>query len=82
MKFKNCEIDDAGIKKLQELGAIITKSTQGVDSDVDIVSQELNQAQTQTLVDYIYEQVLVICGMPTMTKGGGHPHLIRVRRYS
>lgn len=70
LKFKNCEIDDAGIKKLQELGAIIVKSTQGVDSDVDIVSQELNQAQTQTLVDYIYEQVLVICGMPTTTKGG------------
>lgn len=70
LKFKNCEIDDTGIKRLRELGAIIVKSTQGVDSDVDIVSQELNQAQTQTLVDYIYEQVLVICGMPTTTKGG------------
>lgn len=70
LKFRNCEIDEDGIKKLQELGAIIVKSAQGVDSDVDIVSQELNQAQTQTLVDYIYEQVLVICGMPTTTKGG------------
>lgn len=70
LKFRNCEIDEDGIRKLQELGAIIVKSAQGVDSDVDIVSQELNQAQTQTLVDYIYEQVLVICGMPTTTKGG------------
>lgn len=70
LKFRNCEIDADGIKKLQELGALVIKSTQGVDSDVDIVSQELNQAQTQTLVDYIYEQVLVICGMPTTTKGG------------
>lgn len=70
LKFRNCEIDEDGIRKLQELGALVIKSTQGVDSDVDIVSQELNQAQTQTLVDYIYEQVLVICGMPTTTKGG------------
>ena len=70
LKFRNCEIDEDGIRKLQELGALVIKSTQGVDADVDIVSQELNQAQTQTLVDYIYEQVLVICGMPTTTKGG------------
>lgn len=70
LKFKNCEIDEDGVKKLRELGAIIVKSAQGMDSDVDIVSQELNQTQTQTLVDYLYEQVLVICGMPTTTKGG------------
>ncbi len=71
LKFKNCEIEDNTVKRLQEMGAIVIKTTQGgFDSDVDIVSQELNQQQTQTLVDYLYEQVLVICGMPTTTKGG------------
>lgn len=70
LKFKNCEIEDTTVAKLREMGAIVIKSIQGMDSDVDIVSQELNQTQVQTLVDYLYDQVLVICGMPTTTKGG------------
>lgn len=71
LKFKNCEVEDDTTKRLREMGAIVIKSSQGgLDSDVTIVSQELNQQQTQTLVDYLYEQVLVVCGMPTTTKGG------------
>lgn len=70
LKFKNCTIDETTVGKLHEMGAISIKSVEGLDSDVDIVSQELNQEQTQTVVDYLYEQVLVICGMPTTTKGG------------
>ena len=70
LKFKNCEIEDKDVSKIGKLGAIFIKSADGMDSDVDLVSQELNQEQTQTLVDYLYDQVLVICGMPTSTKGG------------
>lgn len=71
LKFKNCEVEDDTTKRLQEMGAIVIKTSQGgADSDVTIVSQELNQQQTQTLVDYLYDQVLVVCGMPTTTKGG------------
>lgn len=70
LKFKNCEIEDKDIPKIGQLGAIFIKALEGMDSDVDLVSQELNQEQTQTLVDYLYDQVLVICGMPTSTKGG------------
>lgn len=70
LKFKNCEIQDEDVKKIGKLGAIFIKNAEGLDSDVTIVSQELNQSQTQELVDYIYDQVLTICGMPTTTKGG------------
>lgn len=70
LKFVNCEVEEDTVRRLRELGAIVIKSIQGMQSDVDIVSQELNQQQTQTLVDYLYDQVLVICGMPTTTKGG------------
>ncbi len=70
LKFKNCEVEDKEVSKIGKLGAIFIKSTDGMDSDVDLISQELNQEQTQTLVDYLYDQVLVICGMPTTTKGG------------
>lgn len=70
LKFKNCEIDDTQIEKLARLGAIKIKSADGLDADVELISQELNQTQTQTYVDYLYEQALVICGLPTTTKGG------------
>ena len=73
LKFKNCDYDDTEqvVQKLQELGAIKIKSVDGVlDADVEIVAQELNQQQTQTLVDYLYDKILGICGMPTTTKGG------------
>lgn len=32
--------------------------------------EQLDQSQTQTLVDYLYSQVLTIVGMPSTTKGG------------
>ena len=70
LKFINCEVDEEKLTKLKQLGAIVIKSMDGVNADVGIVSQELNQTQTQTLVDYMYEQVLIICGMPSTTKGG------------
>ena len=70
IKFINCEIDVDKFKALKELGAIMIKSTDGLPADVQVMSQELNQQQTQTLVDYLYQQVLTICAMPTTTKGG------------
>lgn len=70
LKFKNCDIESEDVKKIGELGAIFIKNADGLDSDVTLVSQELNQSQIQELVDYLYEQVLTICGMPTTTKGG------------
>lgn len=70
LKFKNCDIDEKGIDSLARLGAIKIKSTDGLDADVELISQELNQTQTQTYVDYLYEQLLTICGLPSTTKGG------------
>ena len=71
LKFINCDIEEDTVEQLRKMGAIVLKSVNGLNSDVDIVSQELNQQQTQTLVDYLYDQVLYICGLPTTTKGGG-----------
>ena len=69
IKFVNCDIDEEGFKALKELGAIRVKSTDGNVADVSIVTQELNQMQTQTLVDYLYQTVLTICGMPNRNGG-------------
>lgn len=70
LKFINCEVDEEAVDKLRKMGAIVIKSHNGMVADVQLISQELNQSQTQTLVDYLYDQFLVICGMPTTTKGG------------
>ena len=69
VKFVNCDIDEEQFKALKDLGAIKVKSVDGSVADVSIVTQELNQVQTQTFVDYLYQTVLTICGMPSMSDG-------------
>ena len=69
IKFVNCDITSEDFEKLKDLGAIKVKSADGANADVDIVTNELNQMQTQTLVDYLYQTVLTICGMPSMSNG-------------
>ena len=70
MKFINCEIDKETFASLQQMGAISIKSTDGQSADVEILTQELNQGQTQTLVDHMYQTVLTICGMPNRNGNG------------
>lgn len=69
IKFVNCDIDEDQFKNLKEMGAIKVKSVDGTVADVSIVTQELNQMQTQTLVDYLYQTILTICGMPNRNGG-------------
>ena len=69
VKFVNCDIDEEQFKALKDLGAIKVKSIDGSAADVSIVTQELNQVQTQTLVDYLYQTVLTVCGMPNRNGG-------------
>ncbi|MCZ9311790.1 MAG: phage portal protein [Methanocorpusculum sp.] len=69
IKFVNCDITVDDFKELKDLGAIKVKSVDGQTADVDIVTNELNQDQTQTMVDYMYQTVLTICGMPNRNGG-------------
>lgn len=69
IKFVNCDITKEQYLEFLELGAIKVKSADGLNADVDLVTNELNQMQTQTLVDYLYQTVLTICGMPSMSNG-------------
>lgn len=69
IKFINCDISSDDFDKLKDMGAIKVKSIDGQQTDVDIVTNELNQMQTQTLVDYLYQTVLTVCGMPNRNGG-------------
>ena len=69
VKFINCDISKEDFEALKDLGAIKVKSTDGQNADVDIVTNELNQQQTQTLKEDIYKAILSICGLPSMSDG-------------
>lgn len=74
--FYNCELDqdkdgnDITPKQIRQSGALFLKSIGENKADLKEIVAELNQEQTQVLVDYLYEQILTICGMPSTTKGG------------
>jgi SPP1 family phage portal protein len=69
IKFINCDISKEDFIELKELGAIKVKSVDGANADVDMITNELNQGQSQTLVDYLYQTVLTICGIPNRNGG-------------
>ena len=64
MKFINVRIDKEQFEELKEMGAISFRSEPNCPADIDIVSAELNQQQVQTVVDHLYQMVLIICSMP------------------
>lgn len=70
MVFENCDITEELFNELKEQGAIKVKSDPGNPGKVYYLVEQLDQSQTQTFVDSMYERVLEICGMPSTTKGG------------
>ena len=55
---------------IRRMGIVPLKSTSDSKGDIKILSEELNQSQTQTLADHLYDQMLTICMMPSNRKGG------------
>lgn len=70
MLFHNVDITDEDFQKLREQGALkyndLDSSTQ---AEIKYLTAELNQTQTQTLVDHMYNAILTICGMPNRNNG-------------
>ena len=71
IKFINCDIDEETFKAMKELGAIKVQSNGQYTADVDIITSELNQDQTQTLVEDMYNKVLAIAGVPDRRASAG-----------
>lgn len=65
MVFKGVDIEDPDYKNLRQEGAIKVP----VDGDIKYLVQELNQSQSQTQVDDLYQNILSIVGMPSMSDG-------------
>lgn len=63
--LKGVDIDENDFKGLKEMGGLKIPP----DGDAYYLAQELNQSQSQTYVDYMYQTILVICGMPNRNGG-------------
>lgn len=69
LKFVNCDITKEEYLEFLELGAIKVKSHEGQPADVDMVSDELNQSQTQIAKDDAHSAIIEITGMPNRNGG-------------
>lgn len=69
MKFINCQIDEDQYKQFLQQGRIMVESRPGVNADVELITNKLDQSQTQTLKDDIYQAILTITGMPNRNGG-------------
>lgn len=70
MLFHNVDISSDDYKKLRQEGAIKFKDIDAqLKAEIKYLTAELNQTQTQTLIDHMYDTVLTICGMPNRNGG-------------
>lgn len=70
MLFHNVDISGDDFAKLRDEGAIKFKDIDSqYKAEIKYLTSELNQSQTQTLVDHLYNTVLTICGMPNRNGG-------------
>lgn len=70
MLFHNVDISSKDFADLKKDGALKFKDIDAtLKGEVKYLIEELNQQQTQTLVDHLYDTVLTICGMPNRNGG-------------
>lgn len=75
VKFVNCDIDEDTFNKMKMMGALVVKSNNGAENkaDVDVMSQELSQTESQVAKDDLWDNVLSISAIPNKegNNGGG-----------
>ena len=69
--FHNCDIDSEDFEQLKARGGIKTKSAPGIQGQIKILSEVLDQQQTQQLVDDLYQKMLTIAGVPDRKASAG-----------
>lgn len=70
MVFYNVDISAEDYDKLRQYGAIkVSDIDSQTKARIEYLAEQLNQTETQTLVDHLYDTVLTICGMPNRNGG-------------
>lgn len=71
-KFVNCEIDEETFSKMKMSRAFVVKSTNKENkSDVELMTQELNQTQCQVAKEDLLDNALSILGIPNKQSNTG-----------
>ena len=66
----NCEFPEGTtITDIRKAGMIALRSIGENKADFKVLTEQLDQQQTKTLVDSIYDEVLRICAMPSRSNG-------------
>lgn len=75
VKFVNCDIDEETFQKMKMMGALVVKSNNGAENkaDVDVISQELSQSESQIAKEDLWDNILSIEAIPNKegNTGGG-----------
>lgn len=72
MVLYNCELDDGQTaNSIREMGFISLKNSGENKASLDIISQQLDQSQTQTTLNNLYEQMLDKAGVPSSVRDSG-----------
>lgn len=72
IKFVNCEVDEEQFEKMKMNRALVVKSiNKDNKSDVDVMTQELNQSQCQVAKDDLWDNTLSILAIPTKQSNTG-----------
>lgn len=83
VKFINCELDKNQWEAARESGALMVKSNNGDNkADVEIMTQELNQSESQIVFTDLYEKFLEISGLAnrqSVNTGGDTGNAVQLR---
>ena len=73
VKFVNCTVDHDTFQQMKMEGALVVKSNNGTDNkaDVDIMTQELNQTQSQVAKQDLLDNILQILAIPKLEGNTG-----------
>lgn len=67
----NCEFPEGTtLSEIRKAGFIQFRSIGENKADFKVLTEQLDQTQTKTLVDSMYDEVLRICAMPSRSNGG------------
>ena len=71
IKFVNCEIDSEEFRKMKMEGALVVKSNNGSENkaDVDVMTNSLDQTQSQVAKEDLWDNALSILAIPTKQDG-------------
>ena len=66
----NCEFpENTTLTDIRRAGMIVLRSQGENKADFKVLTEQLDQSQTKTLIDGLYDEVLRVCAMPSRSNG-------------